>query len=446
MNKNKIIFAVIWIAILIILIILFQVLASQSGKNKWSWQKSNTDFTIWIVWQDKEAFVKTIKDFTSKSENYKKSVINVVSFENYNDYYLSLIWAFIKWNAPDMFMINNNDWYIFDQSIFGIKPEVINTDNFRKDYEAVFQNDLIRKVKDWDKEVEYLVWLPIWYEILWIYYNLRDAKSKDVWSWADINTLVNEKRNEWKIAIWLWNWSTVKYASDILTQFMLFSWIKDISKVWWDDLKETLWNYKIYWDIQWANQYNTLMEKLLKDNKTNIDAFVSNDVSMILWYPRTLKEIDAKWFSPTYLRADPLPKYGWSDLLLTNYNYLVISKTVKNLSLSDEIMKYFTSDAWLETYLKNSKIFLSPKVTIQDKISEEYISTDYKIKLKNFYRKWDLVSFNKQIKNNFDKETTILLDSQDNNQKSFENLAKSILCISQKINNQKDFEKNCEIK
>ena len=134
MNKNKIIFGIIG-AILIALFI-FWVFALRSSTNKWGIEKTKSDtFNIWVVWDDKGDFLLFLENFKSIKPEYKKTIINVESFTNYEEYYYALTSAITKWKAPDIFVLNNGEKEpVFFEQISGIDPNIINPNDFRKKY------------------------------------------------------------------------------------------------------------------------------------------------------------------------------------------------------------------------------------------------------------------------------------------------------------------------
>lgn len=111
-------------------------------------------------------FNEVLNNFKSKAEKYKNNNFDIVTFATYEDYYNSLVGAFLRGTGPDIFVLNNNDGNFFDMQVMGVDPSVISPDDFRKNYEAVFSNDLIRKTKVEEKEVEFLAGIPLGYETL----------------------------------------------------------------------------------------------------------------------------------------------------------------------------------------------------------------------------------------------------------------------------------------
>ncbi len=445
MNKNKIIFSIIWVIVLIFFIVVFFILSS-------AWEKKNTnsktkDFSIWVLQDNKSNFLKFLDSFKANNTKYKNVNFNVLSFENYEEYYNSLVWAFLRWEAPDMFVLNNNESNIFDWQIAWIDPSLVSPDDFRKNYEIIFSNDLIRKIKVDDKEVEFLVWIPLWYENLWIFYNFREIKAQKLSTWSYINEVVRQIReNNDKVWIWLWNWTTVYHAEDIITQLFLLDWMKSLKDVVWNTMKSSIWNYIRFWDLNQDNRYDELVENQKENNKNNLDSFSAWDVQMVIWYPRTLEEIDKKWFNKNFLRAEIFPTYNenkWN--LLINYNYFVINKNTLNLEAAQDLMVYLNSIAWQEKYLEIFNYYMPSQLWLVEKRLEENIKSWYSIKYKNFYNPdLELTTFNKWVKSIYDKEILSILDSKTKSIELFEFFRKKVLCISDKVISSENLEKSCK--
>jgi hypothetical protein len=443
MNKNKVIFLVIWVILLVFFISIFSILSSKSAKktNSWKW-----NFSIWIIWDDKAKFNEVLNDFKEKFPKYKNTSFNIVSFSSYEDYYNSLVWAFLIWKAPDIFSLNNNDSSFFDLQVLWIDPNVISPDDFRKNYDTVFSNDLIRKTKVDDKDVEFLAWIPLWYETLWLFYNFREIKGKKLTTWSYVNDVIRQLSEDWETWIWIWNWTTVHMVEDIITQFLLLDWIEKLSDANWDKLKASISNYIRFGDENMENKYNSFYKDIVWTNKNNLNLFSEWKVRMVLWYPRMLEEIDKNWFDKSFLRAESFPTYKEDEWkILVNYNYLVINKNTQFQELALDIMKYFASAEWQKKYLEKFAYYMPSMLSLINDRLEENLKDWYNLKYKNFYNpKLELTSFNKWIRTIYDKEVPLILDSWVNSVDLFEILRKRLLCISNKMITQTWLENPCK--
>lgn len=445
MNKNKIIFAILWVIVLILFISIFFILNSKSAKKNPSTQKWN--FSIWVVWDDKAKFNEYITDFKTKAEKYKNNNFDIVSFPNYDEYYNSLVWAFLTGKAPDIFVLNNNDSSFFDLQVMWIDPSVISPDDFRKNYDSVFSNDLIRKTKVEEKDVEFLAGIPLWYETLGLFYNFREVKGKNLSTWSYINDVIREISTETgKSTIGIGNGSTVAMVEDIITQFLLLDGVENLASASGDKLKASLSNYFRFGDINMENKYDQFYEGLVTENKNNLDLFSRWDIQMVLGYPRLMEEIDKKWFNKTFLRAEPFPTYTKdSGKILVNYNYMVINKNNKDNELALEMMRYFASSEGQRKYLDIFPYYMPSMLTLVEKRLDENLKDGYSVKYKNFYNQnLELTTFPKGIRTLYDKEVSLILDKWVNGIDLFDILRKRLLCISNKMITAEGLETSCK--
>ena len=200
MNKNKIIFAVIWVILIILLLV--WLIAMKWWKKGWVVTKNASwTFKIWIVWDKKSSFESVLTHFKEKNKSFSSVDYEVESFPNYEEYSNALTSAIIKWVAPDLFVINNNETSIFEEKILAIPEEIINTNGFRKSYEWVFIDDLLIKgeTKDEDGSYdEFLKWLPVWYETLGIFYNKQFWFSQsDFASFGHLKKWIKRIKRHW---------------------------------------------------------------------------------------------------------------------------------------------------------------------------------------------------------------------------------------------------------
>lgn len=460
MNKNKIIFIIIWFVIFSFVVFIISNLNSTKKTNT----SKIADFNIWIVWDNKDLFSSYLETFKKKNEKYKNVNIWVESFSSYKEYSDSLSRAFLWDKAPDIFVINNNEKSIFENQTIWINPNIVNPDAFRKNYEAVFSNDLISSTKilqedKVEKKVEFLKWVPLWYETLWIYYDMRNLRWKDLSSWAAINDAINYiKTEKWdSLPIWIGNWANVSYASDIMTEFFMQEWAKNL-----DDVKDNIENwafsrYFLYGDKTWDNAYLSKFDNLEETwniNENNTEVTKENDLSlfskwelsMIVWYPRMIENIDKLWFQKSFLRASPIPTLSNSNWLnLVNYNYFVINKNTKKSDLAFDLEAYFASKEWQTEFHNIFTYYLPAMPEIFRNIQDSEIKDWYPVKIKDFYNSsLELSSFDKKLKNIYDEKLTEILNNPTNYSILFDNFKKSILCKYDKIINFTNFSRTCE--
>ena len=431
MNKKKLLFLIwLWIFVFILIIIAFIISNSSTKKTK---KASATNFKIWILDDNKDDFTNFIEDF-KKDKKYSSFSPQIESFSNYEEYYLALASAFAKGEAPDIFMLNNNEKSLFLESISWIDPNIISPDDLRSYFKWFFGDDLIYSVWDKDNKKEFLIGVPAWYETLWVFFNFRKIQDiKKFKNFSYLETLINDKAKEGFSVLGLWDASTTKYAWDIFGQFLMSIGINDIKSLSDSELKQALASY--YEFYSWKNNYKDIAYSLKIWNKNNIDAFADWKIWAIFAYPRTLSDIDERWFNKVFLRATSFPDFINDSKFLVNYNYFVINKNTKNMDMALEFLKYLFSEKWEKKYLLHFKYYLPARLSIYEDIKDRDILEPYHIKLKNFY-KTDAIysSFDKGIKYIYDNNIKNILDYWEYNKKtppvSFCKVKLKFICLS----------------
>lgn len=218
LSRNKVIFFIVWGILLFFLVIILLIMlftSDKKSKNSWNWK----DFVIWTVWDD----ISNVSSFSEGFKKYAWTWTNIVfnSFNNYEDYSLALTYAISSWNAPDIFVLNNNEKNsLFENQIIWIPPKVVSPDYFRRNYKDFITEQLLTKNEQW---TEFLIWVPVWYETLGIFYNRSFVNNSDVSNFSNLTSAISriKEKNSSIIPIAIWNWTTVPFSEDITTQFIL---------------------------------------------------------------------------------------------------------------------------------------------------------------------------------------------------------------------------------
>ncbi len=449
MNKKKIIFLIaLWILVFVMIIIAF---LAWSWSNNWNAKKSKWDFTIWVVWDDKTKFSDFVNQF--KKDLWLNFTPVVESFPDYDTYTQALASAIIKDQAPDVFVLNNNEKSFLLDNVSWIDPKLIDPDNFRNNYRWFFANDLIETYWEWDQAEEFLVWVPVWYETLWVFYNNKfQIYSKDLDSWSSLIAKISElteKRSV--IPLWVWDWSTVEYASDVATQFLMLENVDSIWKISKADLESTLWFY-YFGDLSRSETVTPYISKSLRykwTTKNNVDLFAKGEVAMIIGYPRMLLEINDKWEDRvTFVGAKPFPENyaGWWKSLV-NYNYFAVNKDSINKDLAFSFLSYLTTNSGINNYLETFPYYLPANIVFEsenDSLNKKIINS-YNIKLEDFLNSdLELSSFNKWIKWVYDREMTRVLDDNVNYIDSFLTFQDYLTCLADKVINLNNLSDSCK--
>lgn len=431
MNKNKIIFIIIWL-VLLGLIFLAVINLNSWSDPKTKVKKDKWTFTVWTFWDDKTKFLAFLNEFKKTHPVYSSYNFVVENFSDYEDYFYSLTSAFNKQQWPDLFVLNWNEKSVLQNQALYIDSDIISVNDFRRNYKWVFSDELIYKA---DNNKEYLIWIPVWYETLWVFYNRRYFSSDDLETWEWVDKVISDLsiNNRLIIPLWMWNWSTVDYSYDILTQFFLLDSIESISKLSWQNITQAFSLYQKYWDISDKNWYNSLLP--VSSPKNNIELFSNDKIWAIIWYPRTLFDIDKYWYWKAFLLATPFPRYAvwWTDYSFVNFNYFSVNSDSINQDLWMDILKYMTTKEWASVYLNNFPYYLPAMIDLEWYVMEEKILDKYNIVYRDFYNSaTELKTFNKWIKNIYDKEVVRLLDTPTDNQVLFENFKNILVCKTKK--------------
>ena len=443
-NRNKIIlFIVWWILIFFIVVMLIIMLFNQKSREKKT--ANNENFTIWMVWDSAERSTDLIDGFKKFSKTKKDVVIE--SFNNYEEYSYALTNAIANGTAPDVFVLNSNEKEsIFQWQTTWIEPDIVNPNSFRKDYKTFLSDQLIAETDKW---VDYLVWMPVWYEVLWVFYNRRFVNGSDVDSASSLRSAVKKlkEKNPDSIPVAIWNWAAVDFAEDIATQFILTAWEnRSIEQLDRKAIQKWLWNYVDFWDEEWDNKYNTRLEEMKIAKQTWVDLFSKGETLIIAGYPRLIEKISDKWFSSNFLAAAPFPnEWEKSWKALVNYNYFVINKDTNKLDVANLFMQYLFSNDWIKAFLEAYPYYL-PAVSEFDKWNEEQkIHKNYNIRIADFYNdSLEYTTFDKWLKTDYDEKLKAMLDNERTVIDEFSKLQKVTNCRTSKIFSQKDIWKNCD--
>lgn len=444
MNNKKIIFLWILWAILFIIIAILIVVTMSNDNNKNTKVAAN-DFKIWILDDSVEDFNLFIEDF-KRDTGLKNVSITVESFSDYNEYNKALASAIIKWEAPDLYMLNNNEKSIFLENAIWIDPNIISPDDVRTYFKPFFGDDLIISSGEGDEKNEFLVWIPFGFETLWLYYNFKRVNDvKKLWSFPKLQEVISDfnENKSWFTALWVWLWTTVKNSEDIITQFIMSSWMKDINWLWASNIRSSFSEYFNY--ALWENNYIRDHDILYKNSRTNLDYFVDWKIAMIFGYPRMINDIADIWFSKNFLRVTNFPDFINESEILVNYNYFVLNKNSLNKALAYEFLNYLFSEEGEKAYISHFKYYLPARISAYSELKDNKIHDDFHVKLKDFYNTEAIYSsFNKWLKDVYDREIVPIIDSDVGYLERVSSFASSLKCKSFKVINLENLSSNCE--
>lgn len=443
MNNRKLIILIIIWAISLILILL--LLLSRSDKKVV--YKSEWKFKIWIIWDSKTKFEEFTSDFKLANKTMSNIEFNVTSFPNFEEYNLALKSAFIKWESPDIFVLNNNETSIFEEKVYALSNLKIDIHKFRQEYNPLFIDDLIVNVWEGEEKKELLKWIPVWYETLWVLYNARFRLKRSDFNFTySLDSAIRKIKWFDVIPLWIWNWSSVDYAGDILAQQFLLNWMNWIKNTKDIKTKEVLAEYMEYGSEEWDNAYNSLYAKSKVSWKNNIDFFAEKQVWAIITYPRIIEKLKTYWFSSKLLYAAPFPHRTTKDgPTLANYNYFVINNDSQQKVVAIAFMNYINSDEGAKDFLWKYKYYLPARRTLEDELWKKNISSFFpNIQLRDFYSDEPLSSFDKGNKIIYDRWIKNVLDNFSSYIDSYNSFKDSLICKTDKILELKNLSTSCE--
>jgi len=427
---------------MIIVVVLGLFLAFLFNALTWKSDTSNPTTSLWVgevkiwtLWDDATGIQPLLESFKQAYPQYKNAVFNVQNFSDYETYTHTLMSAISKNQAPDIFVLNNNDSSIFADHTVAVPNTIINASDFRKKYRAIFGENLITSF--WE-DGEFVSWVPIGYEALGIFYNRKFVNSSELTSQASLSSLVSSISQKYddKVGIALWNGSTVVDAVDIITQYFLLSWVDNLESL--DDktIKTAMETYFRYGSDSSDNGYDSdVFLDLVSTGRNNLDLFSQGDLAMVVWYPRMLQEISEKGYSSNFLLASPFPHYAWEPgKTLINYNYFAVNKDSLQSTLAYNLLGYMTSEAAAAEYLKNYTYYLPALLSLESQVLTQKVDESYNISLWDFYNSaYELSSFNKLFKIGYDQQLIAILDNAPSYNGLIKQLQSSLLCQNKKI-------------
>lgn len=342
-------------------------------------------------------------------------------------------------------MNNNEKNSLFENQIIWIPPKVVSPDYFRRNYKDFITEQLLTKNEQW---TEFLIWVPVWYETLGIFYNRSFVNNSDVSNFSNLTSAISriKEKNSSIIPIAIWNWTTVPFSEDITTQFILSEGdnrsLSSLSK---KAIQKWIANYYNFWDKEWENAYNTRFDEMKVAGQNSIDLFSAWETYMVVWYPKLINEISQKWFSPSKLLASPFPNDSSAKATIVNYNYFVINKDTAKNDLAEKFMKYISIEEWATKYFEAFPYYLPAYIPLEENMSEQKIHSKFDIKIESFYNDdYNYTSFDKWTKTIYDTKIREIFDKEENMNEEFSAFQRSLTCVTNKVINQTDFSKECK--
>jgi maltose-binding protein MalE len=434
MSTNKIIFSI--IGGILLISVFFLVININSTKKTNQGAINPSDFKIWIMDDSTNDFQKIITDFKQANPRYVSKNVVVESFSDQQTYTNALSSAIFAGQAPDIFVINNSETSVFENQILWIDPILISPNEFRLKFNPIFWDDLIISDTQ-DSTVEFLKWVPAWYEALGIFYNrkyfLRPSEMK---TWSDFSKEIQNIAEKYNniIPIALGNWVGVTRASEIISAFMALEGRTSLVTTDTTQSRQVLGMYNGFGQRDGDNRYNILSAPFVSD--VDIDFFTQWDSAAMVWYPRDLLSIESIGYQKSFLFATPFPRYAGSENKTSiNYNYFSINKDSSFPNMAGAFLSYLASSQWQQFYIDTFPYYLSPDADVAINMSEKKILPSYNIVYKNFISEdSQLISYDLWNKNMYDIMIPHILDMDSWYDQSFNELSWYITCSSTKQN------------
>lgn len=445
LSKNKIIFFSVTGVVLFSLIIGISMLGSWSAKKSQS--KAPKELTVWVVGDETSGFSDIITGFKNRYPDYKDTDVKVTKFGNFVDYEKTLLTVLSDGNSPDIFIVNSSDGWLLESKILAIPSEIVNPDDFSKNFNKVFDSLLIEnKEKDSSGKEKTIAWIkgvPLGYQAMGIFYNWKLIRTvPHLWSeigksnapspdnsgegdtWAS-----NDLPDYADIMLGL-DGKYIPGASDILSLFLLQNSILSYQKLADANANKAMTSY---FSFSWKTSPAVLahIESTMKDlNLTTVDMFVRGKIGMIVGFPSLLREIEysikragsENVLSTKNLRTSEIPQVSLDPkdaINLGEYNYFALSKTSQNPQAGYSFLAYLATGEAEEKYLQNFPMYLPAQRLREESKMSEAISKDYdRVKYRSFMNSdtW-LETFDKGLRNEYNAYFSSVLGNIQKNPK-----------------------------
>lgn len=443
MSTNKIIFAILW-AILLACVFFLSLNLNQDDTQTQT-RVAPGDFSLWILDDAVDDFRLYLETFKTANPKYANKNFVIESFSDSDIYYDTLVSAILKWEAPDIFVLNNREDSALENQAAGIDPNIISPNDFRQRFKPLFSEDLIISDSE-DESLEFLKWVPAWFETLGIYYSRKYfLRPSELLTWSDFAKEVkniSDKQSQ-VVPLALGN-TKVSHPTDIISS-LIVSWgnttIYDTERT---QARDALSLYTSYAGRTWDNKYELLTRSF--EGKTDIQYFTEWDVAGMVWYPRDLLEIAKIGYQKSFLFATPFPQFAGSDKKTAiKYNYFSINKDSSQIEVAESLLAYISSPEWQQAYIETFPYYLSPELAISGDLQEKKILPEYNIVYKNFFdESSELVSYDMWNIDNFDIWIQQIITENSDFDSRFSILKERIICATAKHTTLLNLSSSCE--
>lgn len=361
MSQRKVLFFVI-IGIVLVAI----VIGINAMRQKQTTTTVPSTLTIWINEGTSESYKNIIAGFKTYAPEYTK--MNIVVEKKPSDavqYRTILLNTIADGKGPDIFLAQKGEDIVLEGKIEPIPGDVIPLVDFDKKYEDIFLS-LISSTGGTKNPKEYLMWVPLWYETLWVFYNKSLFRTVPK-TWNELDTLYNDGMES---GVFPSNLGVGPRYTPNMSQIIafLFSWQNITSYKSMSQNGGVFTSYLYYgnapiWSTSSGEEdiYTTqkslanTTETMSTEKITTLDMFVRGEIGMIFWFPSIVSELEkAQKRAGTKATNDIiLTERMLTDSVgkeksknLARFSYFAISKSSKNGIAAAKFLEYLmTEDA-----------------------------------------------------------------------------------------------------
>lgn len=439
MSPNKIVFAILG-AIILGLIVMLALQLNRGPAVRSGGVSSSGDMSIWIIWESLWDFESYVTAFKKAYPQYENRRIQIESFENRSNYYDVLTASIVTGNAPDIFMLHNTETSPLKNQVLGIDPAKLSPSDFRLRFKPVFARDLIIESED-DSSVEFLSWVPVWYQSLGLIYNRRYfLKPSELETWGKLSfELTDVQKRSNIVPLALWDGTSITQAPLILSNLLVQEGVENIATTSSSDARQA---FAKYTNIPaW---YDDLA--LNSPSKTDIEFFTEGSVASMFGTPKDLARIADIGYQSSLLFVSPFPdsESGKSKQAIS-YEYFVISKDTNHLALAEDFLSYTASSEGQKTYLELFPANLPATTEGELELAEKKIIPKFNVVYKNFLKpEAELVSYRVEDKWAFDLWVRQIWDTRWNYESAFWALKARIVCQTNKYKTFENLSSPCQ--
>lgn len=427
-------------------LILLLVTGLSGSSNNVDTSTSPRDIQIWILEDSETDFSKLITNFQELYPDYKGKNIKIESFSDKRSYDLALSSAFLQNKGPDIFVLNNSETSVHENQVLGISPALISPNDFRLRFAPVFGSDLIISDPD-DSSVEFLKWVPTWFEALGLFYNRKYfLRSGELDSWSSFASEIQSVAKKYSgsiVPVALWNGAWVSRSPEIIKALFTLEGNTEITDLDSNEVRDVVGMYQALWEQSGDNKYNSFSENT---ESSDIELFSEGRVAAIVWFPRDLMKIDEAGYQKSFLFATPLPGYsGQEKNIAISYNYYSINKESQNLDFAGDFLAYLSTSNGQQVFSDTYPYYLSPELSILTEQQEKKVLSWYNVVYKNFLNDWStLVSFGVWNSNIYNAETKNILDKDRNANEALFDLKNFLVCATNKQSTLTSLSSSCK--